>query len=191
MAGNSTTLVILTGNNTFTQATTITNGGTLVLAGEGGNQALRSTASVTVGAGATLLLQTSDQVRDFAQVSLSGGTIQRASGVNEVFGALTVSSASFLDFGTGAAGTLSFGTYTPSSLLTIQNFDFGSTLTFKSNLSGSINNCSFFAFENGGDRQLFVGQRHGNLHHHGHPGAVDLCRGAGFAWADALVVAAA
>lgn len=150
VAGNSTTLVTLTGNNTFTQATTITNGGTLVLAGEGGNQALRSTASVTVGAGATLLLQTSDQVRDFAQVSLSGGTIQRASGVNEVFGALTVSSASFLDFGTGAAGTLSFGTYTPSSLLTIQNFDFGSTLTFKSNLSGSINNGSFFAFENGG-----------------------------------------
>jgi hypothetical protein len=50
----------------------------------------------------------------------------------------------------GNAGNLTFGTYTPSSLLTINNFDFGSTLIFKSDLRTSITNASYFAFNNGG-----------------------------------------
>lgn len=149
VAGNSSTLVTLTGDNTYTRATTIT-AGTLALAGTGGKQALRSTSAVSVGSSGKLLLQTSNQLRDSAAITLSGGTIQRGSGVSEVFGNLNLTTASTLDFGIGAAGTLSFGTYTPSSLLTIQNFDFGSTLTFRSNLSSSITNTSLFTFQNGG-----------------------------------------
>ncbi|MEX1045683.1 MAG: autotransporter-associated beta strand repeat-containing protein [Chthoniobacterales bacterium] len=148
LSGAGTTLR-LSGENIFVGATRI-EAGTLVAESAGGKKALGSTASVTVLSGAKLLLNTSEQVFDSAPVTLSGGTIQRGSGVSEVFGALTLNSASFLDYGTGAAGTLSFGNYTPSSLLTIQNFDFGSTLTFGSNLSSSINNTSFFTFENGG-----------------------------------------
>ena len=152
--GNSATQLILTGNNTFDNGPSVPSvgvtAGTLVLAGEGGNQALRLAAQVVVGSSGKLLLQTSNQVRDNARITLSGGTIQRGSGVSEVFGNLVVSSASFLDFGTGAPGNLSFGTYAPSALLTIQNFDFGSTLVFKSNLSNSITNASLFSFVNGG-----------------------------------------
>jgi len=73
--------------------------------------------------------------------------------VSEVFGNLSVTSASFLDFGTTSyanANTVSFGTYAPSALLTLQNFNFGSTLTFKSDMSSFINNNSLFAFQNGG-----------------------------------------
>ena len=50
----------------------------------------------------------------------------------------------------GSAGNLTFGTYTPSSLLTINNFDFGSTLVFGSDLRSSITNSSLFSFTNGG-----------------------------------------
>jgi MYXO-CTERM domain-containing protein len=45
---------------------------------------------------------------------------------------------------------LSFGTYTPSALLTIDNFNYGSTLIFKSDLTSSINNTNSFVFNNGG-----------------------------------------
>jgi hypothetical protein len=87
------------------------------------------------------------QVNNTATVSLSGGTITRGSGVSEVFGNLTVSSASFLDFGTGTTGTLSFGTYTPSALLTVNNFVPGNTLTFSSDLTSSIGNGTLFSFD--------------------------------------------
>jgi hypothetical protein len=87
-------------------------------------------------------------VNDSAEVSLSGGTIQRGSGVTEVFGNLNITTGSFLDFGTGATGTVSFGTYTPSALLTVNNFFQGNVLTFGSDLSGSINNTNSFQFDN-------------------------------------------
>ena len=150
LAASGNTVLRLSSDNTFKGSTIIT-GGTLALAGAGTNQALRSTTSITVSnSTGKLLLETSNQVRDTATLTLSGGTLQRGSGVSEVFGNLVVNSASFIDFGTGASGTLSFGTYTPSSLLTIQNFDFGSTMTFRSNLSSSITNTSLFTFQNGG-----------------------------------------
>ena len=145
IAGDASTKLTLTGNNTFQRNTTIT-AGTLELAGTGGNQALGSTGPISISSTGKLLLSTSNQVRDFASVSLSGGTIQRASGVSEVFGNLNLTTASFLDYGSGATGTLSFGTYTPSSLLTVQNFLPGNKLTFASNLSSSINNGSLFSF---------------------------------------------
>jgi hypothetical protein len=94
-------------------------------------------------------------VNNNAAVTLSGGTIRTASGVSEVFGNLSVTGSGFLDFGTTSyanANTISFGTYaystTPSALLTIDNFNFGSTMTFGSNLSSA--DLATFSFTNGG-----------------------------------------
>ncbi len=151
VAGNSATELTLTGNNTFNQSTIIT-AGTVVAAGTGGNEALGLTANVTIGASGKLLLQSSDQVFNGAEVTLSGGTIQRASGVSEVFSDLSLTTASFLDFGSGAPGTLSFGTYTPSALhaLNILNFSQGNTLTFRNDLTSSIETSAFVFGEGGG-----------------------------------------
>jgi hypothetical protein len=151
--GNSATQLILTGDNTFdngvTTAVTVA-AGTLVLAGTEGNQALRLAGRITVGASGKLLLQSSDQVRDNSIITLSGGTIQRVGGVSEVFGNLNVTTASFLDYGTGSTGTLRFGTYTPSSLLTVQNFLPGNKLQFGTTLTeGQLNNPTLFSFSNG------------------------------------------
>ena len=127
-SGNGT--FTLYGANTFSGATTV-SAGTLELASMSGS-ALNSTASVSVVSGAALLISQNNQVNDGASVTLSGGTIQRASGVSEVFGNLNLTQASFLNFGTGATGTLSFGTYAPSALtaLNIVNFTQGNALTF-------------------------------------------------------------
>jgi MYXO-CTERM domain-containing protein len=72
-----------------------------------------------------------------------------------VFGNLSVTGSGLLDFGTTSyanANTISFGTYaystTPSALLTIDNFNFGSTMTFGSNLSSA--DLATFSFTNGG-----------------------------------------
>jgi autotransporter-associated beta strand protein len=151
--GNSSTVLTLTGDNTFDNgvSTAVTvAAGTLVLAGTEGNQALRLAGRIAVGASGKLLLQSSDQVRENSIISLSGGTIQRAGGVSEVFGNLNLTTASFIDYGTGATGTLRFGTYTPSSLLTVQNFLPGNKLQFGSTLTeGELNNPTLFAFSNG------------------------------------------
>jgi autotransporter-associated beta strand protein len=136
----------LTGDNNFTGATRVA-GGTLAAAATGG-AALGATASVRVDSGATLLISTSGQVNDSAAVTLSGGTITRGAGVSEVFGSLDLTQASFLDYGGGAAGTLRFGTYTPSFLLTVGGFLPGNTLIFGSNLGGSVNNPGLFSFSN-------------------------------------------
>jgi hypothetical protein len=85
-------------------------------------------------------------------VTLSGGTIQRASGVSETFGNLTISGASTLDFGSGAAtaGTLQFQTYSNSgnATVTVSNFSVGNKLQF---LSSNFNsgNLAQFSFSNG------------------------------------------
>jgi autotransporter-associated beta strand protein len=132
-SGNGT--LTLGGANAYTGATVVT-GGVLNLNSSAG-AALGSTASVSV-TNATLLISQSDQVSNTAAVTLSGGTIQRGNGVSEVFGALTVSGSSTLDFGSGTEGSLAFGTYAPSSLLTLNNFFGGNVLSFNSNLTSSI-----------------------------------------------------
>jgi autotransporter-associated beta strand protein len=129
--------------NTYTGLTSI-SGGTLELNKTAGVNAIAG--AVAVGSGAKLLLSADNQVANTSAVTLSGGTIQRASGVSEVFGNLDLTASSFLDFGTGDIGTLSFGTYTPSSLLTVQNFLPGNTLTFGTDLTSTINNGSLFSF---------------------------------------------
>ena len=141
----------LSGANAYTGTTAVT-AGVLELASTGG-AAAGGTSALSVGTGATLLLSQSDQVNDAATVTLSGGTIRRASGVSEVFGNLTLSSGSFLDYGTGATGTLQFGTYAPANLLTVQNFAQGNVLRFGTDVSsflptgGALTN-SFFSFNN-------------------------------------------
>ena len=135
-AGNGT--FTLSGSSSFSGTATV-SAGVLNLANTSG-QALGSAASVSVASGATLLISQANQVNDAADVSLSGGTIRTAGGVSEVFGNLSVTGNSFLDFGTTSyanANTISFGTYTTSALLAINNFNFGSTMTFKSELTSA------------------------------------------------------
>jgi hypothetical protein len=140
---------IWTIDSTLNVSSVTISAGTLELASATGFAA-GSASSVTVASAATLLISQSNQVNNNAKVTLSGGTITRGRGVSEVFGNLNLTQASFLDFGTGTAGTITFGTYTPSSLLTINNFDLGNTLVFGSDLRSTINNSSFFTFTNGG-----------------------------------------
>jgi autotransporter-associated beta strand protein len=141
--------VTLTGANTYSGATTV-SGGLLNLNSATGSAA-GGTTSVAVASGATLLLSQSDQVNNAATVSLSGGTIRRGGNVGEVFGNLTISTASFLDYGAANdAGTIRFGTYAPSALLTVQNFLPGNKLQFGNTISSTdLNNTSLFQFSNG------------------------------------------
>ena len=145
--------LIVTGNNTYTGAVAVKAGLLELNSSVGG--AAAAAVSVSVAQGAVLLISQSNQVHDSAAVSLSGGTIQRGSGVSEVFGNLNVTSDSFLDFGTGTAGTMSFGTYTESALLTVENFLPGSKLQFATGFNtallptgGSLSNDNF-SFSNG------------------------------------------
>jgi autotransporter-associated beta strand protein len=149
------------GTLTFAGATANTLSGTTTVSA-GTLQLNKSTdvaaiaGNVTVTSGATLLLSSSGNVANTSVVTLSGGTIRRGGNVSEVFGNLNVSAVSFLDFGAAnAAGTLSFGTYTQSALLTVQNFLPGNKLQFASGFNsallptgGSLSNENF-SFSNG------------------------------------------
>jgi fibronectin-binding autotransporter adhesin len=141
----------LSGNNSISGSVSV-QAGLLELNSTGG-AAAGSAASVSVASGAILLISQSEQVNNSATVSLSGGTIQRGSGVSEVFGNLNLTEASFLDFGTGATGNLTFGTYqnneTPSALLTLNNFLPGNSFTFTSTSFTTNSVGSYFTFGTG------------------------------------------
>ena len=123
---------------------TLVSAGTLNLNKTTGNAIV---GNVTVNSGAVLLLSASNQVDSGATdvVTLSGGTIRRASGVSEVFGDLNVTANSFLDFSGGTGGTIEFSglDYTPSALAALQlvNFTQGNTLIIRntSNWASEIN----------------------------------------------------
>jgi len=136
---------ILSGDNTFSGAVSV-QGGLLNLNTIGG-AAAGAASSISVAGGATLLISQNEQVNNSAAVSLSGGTIRRASGVSEVFGSLNLTAPSFLDFSGGTAGTIEFGglSYTPSALLAldIANFNQGSSLVFKTTTSLDMNGFTF------------------------------------------------
>jgi autotransporter-associated beta strand protein len=142
VVSNNSTLT-LSGDNTFNGTTTVQQGSTLELNATTG-AAAGATTSISVGAStAKLLLSKSDQVNNSATVTLSGGTIERASGVSETFGALNLDGDSTLNFGSGTAGNLTFGQYegnsgNPSNLLTVNNFFAGNTLVFARDLSSFI-----------------------------------------------------
>jgi hypothetical protein len=128
------------------------NAGVLELDSTVGGAAAQTT-SVSVAQDAVLLISQSNQVKNDATVSLSGGTISRGGGVSEVFGNLNITQASFLDFGTGATGNLTFGTYqnneTPSALLTLNNFIPGNSFTFTSTSFSTNSVGSYFSFGTG------------------------------------------
>jgi fibronectin-binding autotransporter adhesin len=134
--------------NTLTGATTVSDG-TLELANSSGEAVV---GNLTVASGAKLLIAASNQVGSTGgqTVTLSGGTIERASGVSEVMGNLSLSATSTLDYGTGTAGNLQFGTYSPTSgvLLTLNNFGIGNTLRFSSELSSFISSATGTSFAN-------------------------------------------
>ncbi|MEY3481930.1 MAG: hypothetical protein RIQ71_2705 [Verrucomicrobiota bacterium] len=138
-------MLTLSALNTFTGALQV-QGGTVELAAASG-AAAGSATQIAISGGARLLLSHSQQVNDAASVTLSGGTIIRATGVSEIFGNLNLTQASFLDFGTGAPGALEFGSYTPGALLTVNNFFTGNVLSFKSDLSSTIGNNNLFKFD--------------------------------------------
>jgi fibronectin-binding autotransporter adhesin len=142
--GNGTLTLSGSSGNTYDGLTTV-SAGVLQLNKTGVNAI---DGDLLVSSGATLLLSGSNQVASSGgqTVTLSGGTIRRGGNVSEVFGNLSVTTASFLDYGAAnSTGTLSFGTYTPSALLTVQNFLPGNVLTFGSDLTSSINNASLFS----------------------------------------------
>jgi autotransporter-associated beta strand protein len=143
---SDTSRLVLSRSNSFAGSAYV-EAGTLELSGPGG--ALGRAASIGVSVGATLLLSTGGQINDSAVITLSGGTILRGVGVSEVFGNLNVTHSSFLDFGTGTPGTLAFGAYAPSALLTVNNFLPGNSLVFASDLGSVINDGSLFSFSHG------------------------------------------
>ncbi len=122
--------LILTGDNSYTGAVAV-NAGLLNLNSSTGGAAA-TTSTVSVASGATLLVSQSNQVSDIAEVTLSGGTIRRGSGASEVFGALTLTADSYLDFGGVEQsnkiqfGALSLGSYK----VNVSNFNVLNQLAF-------------------------------------------------------------
>jgi fibronectin-binding autotransporter adhesin len=116
--------------NTYSGVTTI-SGGTLNLNKTAGTNAIAG-SSVVVGSGATLLVSASNQVIDSASVSLSGGTIQRGSGVSERFGDLSLTASSSLNFGNVAQSNfLQFGAFAPGAFtLNVSGFRVGNELRY-------------------------------------------------------------
>ena len=115
----------------YTGVTTV-NGGTMLVSG-----GITGTTNVTINNGGTLLLGANDRINDLATVTLNGGTLNtggfqegRATGTATAttgLGALTLSSSSILDFGSGHSGSsvLAFAasnTQTWSGTLTLADF---------------------------------------------------------------------
>jgi autotransporter-associated beta strand protein len=95
-SGNGT--VNLSGNNTYTGATTV-NGGALSLGATG---SLSNTASVSVASGSTLLLGAANQINTNSALSLGGTISMGANGAtraaSQIFSSLTLTSDSVIDF---------------------------------------------------------------------------------------------
>lgn len=110
MTSASTGTLVLAGANTYAGPTTV-QGGTLVVSGS-----ISGSGSITVqNSGSLLLGGTSDRIKDTALMTLGGGTgtgpatlkLDNSLGqISETVGALTLSSNSILDFGTGSAGAI-------------------------------------------------------------------------------------
>ncbi|MFL6584104.1 MAG: autotransporter-associated beta strand repeat-containing protein [Chthoniobacterales bacterium] len=117
---------VLSGSGTYTGNTRISDG-TVVAAATSGSS-LGGTAGITVETAARLVFGANNQVNNAASITLGGGTLAvngfsqgDANGLG--MGALNLTGNSIIDFGTGAAGTLSFAIFNPgSSSLTVDNW---------------------------------------------------------------------
>ena len=128
--GSST--FILTGANTYTDATTI-SGGTLTAAGSGVS-ALNSTSRVTVNTGGTLLMGATNQFNATTPVTLAGGKLD-AGGFSQGttatvgVGALTLSASSIIDL-SGTSSILHFAdSHTVGWTGTLSIYNWGGTAT--------------------------------------------------------------
>ena len=150
--------ITLSGANTYTGATIISNG-TLSLDSAGSTTArLANTSNITVNSGGTLLLANSsgttsnDRIGNSAKATLTGGTFNTgglsehgASNNTAGIGALTLQSTSTIDMGNGA------------SIVAFENSN--STLGNSAAWSGTLNIYNWTGTPNtgGGTDELFVG----------------------------------
>ncbi|NMH26684.1 beta strand repeat-containing protein, partial [Flavobacterium silvaticum] len=84
----------LSGVNTYTGSTTISNG-TLAVSGS------QASVSYSVAAGAILQLLSSNVINDTAGLTLNGGTLNTGSGNSETLGTLNLSASSVIALGSG------------------------------------------------------------------------------------------
>lgn len=93
----------LSGNNTYTGATTV-NSGTLVASAA---NALGNTSQVVMNNAGSLLVTAADSINDSSAINLNGGRIAVSGTFSENVGLLTLSANSTIDF-SGFVGTLRF-----------------------------------------------------------------------------------
>ena len=129
ITGGTTTV---SNNNTYNGATVVTSTGTLEVATGG---SLSGTTGVTVNSGGTLLMNNNANnvinATTPAPLAVDGGTValgSTVSGKNQTFASLTLSGASTLDFGTGAAGNALTFTNSGAFTGTLNVFNWSGTL---------------------------------------------------------------
>jgi len=119
---------VLTGNNSFTGTTTVSQG-TLMISDATG-VGLAGTSGITVASGGTLSFGFANQVNTAATLTLSGGTLNLNASGNQTMGTLTLGQSSIIDFGAGSASEkLAFADSSGQSwsgTLTLLDFTVGS-----------------------------------------------------------------
>ncbi len=133
--------------STYSGATTI-SGGTLQA---NVANALQSTSSINVASGGSLLISASNAVNDSAAITLEGGTLALSGTTTDTVGALTLTSNSVIDMGSGDA-TLTFASLsaalTGSTHLSIWNYTLYTDqifITSATNVESSLSQISFYS----------------------------------------------
>jgi autotransporter-associated beta strand protein len=147
---NGTGTLVLSGSNTFSGATVV-NAGTLNAANA---SALGTSSTITVNGG-SLLVSANGSIADNASISLGSGTgaggLVFSGNIGEVVGALTLTSNSVIDMGSGAAWISFDSLFTPLAAdrqLQIWNYTPGSdAIYFRSstNVQDSLAYISFYS----------------------------------------------
>ncbi len=121
--GSGTTTLSGSEANTYTGPTVIENG---VFRLEKDANVTAVAGNVTVNTGGTLLLASTEQIVDTANITLGGGTIQIGGNITETMNNLTLTADSVIDFG-GGDGILEFNDFifsdgTDDYTLTVRNW---------------------------------------------------------------------